>query len=234
MCKQHKYNTKERRYSVWFKRIEQYEWNMLRNGMRVHIPQRTTKRRNSNNETTSYSSWQCENEISLVYIKHSILFVLYWRDSYWQRVWVTLNSSVEGCGMVQSTCSICGGFVGMFGIALNIVLYSVTSPFDVDCFLSSFEWACWLYVNETDSRYINMCMMMLCTIGCRNIALYVHRAKPSIGDSLCIAAVTSVFWYVVSGASIERLTQREWFENSQVAMSGSLCCSLSTRRWPSK
>ena len=28
----------------------------------------------------------------------------------------------------------CGSFVGMFGIALNIVLYSVTSPFDVDCF----------------------------------------------------------------------------------------------------
>ena len=72
----------------------------------------------------------------------------------------------------------------------------------VDCCLLSVAWACWLHGNERGTRCVNMCVMMLCTIGYRNVDLCVHKATLSIGDSLCIAAVTSVFWYVIGGASI--------------------------------
>ena len=92
-------------------------------------------------------------------------------------------------------------------------------------------------MTEIASHFIyNMreCLVLLCTIENRNVALYVHRDKLSLSDSLCIAAVTSVFWYVIGDALIKRLTQREWFQNFQVAMSGSWCCSLWTRRWLSK
>ena len=192
---------------------------MQRKKKRVHIPQRTTQRRNSNSETTSYSSWQCKNEISVVYIQQSILFFCIGEiaaDSASEWLPIRLltcghvrsrrcsNNSqktsrisfviccgtwhrdrgilcrVRGCGMIQSDSSMrgfCGDVWYCFHILLitilNVnVLYSVTSPLDVDCFLLSFAWARWLHDNESGIGYVNMCIMMLCTIGCRNIDLY--------------------------------------------------------------
>ena len=45
---------------------------------------------------------------------------------------------------------------------------------------------------------------MMCTAGYGNVAAYVHGAKLSNGNSLCIEAVPLAFEYVIGGALIER------------------------------
>ena len=51
--------------------------------------------------------------------------------------------------------------------------------------------------NENGIPYVNMCVVMLCSIGYENVALYVHRAKLSYGVSCCIAVRAAAFDYAI-------------------------------------